>query len=162
MTKIVVLIVLIWISCCYGFFSIKDWGENCTHSDECFDHRMICEPDENNITRCFCDRFHAWNESAEQCIQVYSAAYIMNETVTVRDNQEKLRIIQDSIFNGPIYSIYFMMFVIVTCTISIVIYCIYVRIKDNHLRHVIIQMTAENEELKKRRQILHQASSSQC
>lgn len=38
------------------FTAIKDWGENCTYSDECFDHRMVCVPDEKNVTRCFCDR----------------------------------------------------------------------------------------------------------
>lgn len=42
----------IWIE-----ISVSFWGENCSFSDECIDHRMDCRYDEHNISRCYCDRY---------------------------------------------------------------------------------------------------------
>ncbi|KAF5284072.1 hypothetical protein FQA39_LY17121 [Lamprigera yunnana] len=135
MKQINVFLVLLFIPLCYFQF-LKDYGDSCEHSDECYDARMICILNEKSQLRCTCDRFHIWNGSTSGgCIPVFSVEYIMNHTVVVHAVEYKIEREQEFMFLGPMYSGYFMITVFVVTVVAILIFCCYVHYKDHREEH---------------------------
>ncbi|XP_065170335.1 uncharacterized protein [Atheta coriaria] len=128
---------------------VSSWGEFCNFTAECDDHRLICTPDHENITRCTCDRFHEWQGHRNGCVQMYDAPTILNMTMTSIDNKGELEKNTVLVFTGQKIAGFFVMTVALLCPFAVIIHCFHMRRKDRALKREVKEIK-ERVDKKKR------------
>ncbi|XP_067011917.1 uncharacterized protein [Anabrus simplex] len=80
---------------------VKKYGESCFFDVQCVDHRMTCREDNSStpvVKTCLCDRFHAWSEELQECVQAHNTTVILS-TLKVANSLEHIQFEGQNVFS---------------------------------------------------------------